>query len=241
MPIFERGETKLYYEEQGAGFPILLIAPGGMRSSVSFWEKTPWNPIAQLSPNYRVIAMDQRNAGQSTAPISAADSWHTYTEDQLALIDHLGVDTFHVAGMCIGGPYCMGLIQAAPQRVASAILFQTIGLSNNRQAFFEMFDGWAAELKPARPDVGDEAWESFKTNMYSGDFLFNVSKEFVSNCHTPLLVLLGDDLYHPQETSREIAELAPEATLVEYWKESEHHAAAKQAVESFLADNTPGS
>ena len=37
MPIFERGETKLYYEEQGAGFPILLIAPGGMRSSVSFW------------------------------------------------------------------------------------------------------------------------------------------------------------------------------------------------------------
>ena len=92
MPIFERGDTKLYYEEHGSGFPLLLIAPGGMRSSVSFWDKVAWNPITQLSPNYRVIAMDQRNAGQSTAPISGSDSWHTYTEDQLALMDHLGVD-----------------------------------------------------------------------------------------------------------------------------------------------------
>ena len=241
MPIFERGDTKLYYEEQGSGFPILLIAPGGMRSAVSFWEKTPWNPIEQLAPNYRVIAMDQRNAGQSVAPISAADGWHTYTQDQLALLDHLGVDKFHVAGMCIGGPYCMGLIQAAPQRVASAILFQTIGLANNKQAFFEMFDGWAAEMRSAHPEASADACESFKTNMFSGDFLFNVSREFVSKCETSLLVLLGNDLYHPEETSREVAELAPNATLVENWKELEHHPAAKQAVENFLADHTPSS
>ena len=239
MPIFERGDTKLYYEEQGSGFPILLIAPGGMRSAVPFWEKTPWNPITQLSPNYRVIAMDQRNAGQSTAPIGATDGWHTYTEDQLALLDHLGVDQFHVAGMCIGGPYCMGLIQAAPQRVASAILFQTIGLSNNKQAFFEMFDAWAAEMQPTHSEASADACESFKTNMFGGDFLFNVTKEFVSKCETPLLVLLGNDLYHPQETSREVAELAPNATLIENWKEPEHHPAAKQAVASFLAENTP--
>ena len=239
MPIFERDDTKLYYEERGEGFPILLIAPGGMRSAVPFWEKTPWNPIEQLAPNYRVIAMDQRNAGLSVAPIRATDSWHVYTQDQLALLDHLGVDRFHVAGMCIGGPYCMGLIQAAPQRVASAILLQTIGLSNNKQAFFEMFDGWAAEMRSTHSEVSADACESFKTNMFSGDFLFNVSREFVSKCETSLLVLLGNDLYHPQETSREVAELAPNATLIENWKEPEHHPAAKQAVESFLAENTP--
>ena len=67
MPIFTRGDIKLYYEEQGKGFPLLLIAPGGMRSAVSFWDKTPWNPITQLAPHYRVIAMDQRNAGRSSA------------------------------------------------------------------------------------------------------------------------------------------------------------------------------
>jgi pimeloyl-ACP methyl ester carboxylesterase len=239
MPIFKRDDIEIYYEEQGTGFPLLLIAPGGMRSAVSFWERTPWNPITQLAPTYRVIAMDQRNAGHSVAPIRATDSWHVYTQDQLALLDHLGVERFHVAGMCIGGPYIMGLIQAAPHRVVSAVVFQTIGLDNNRQAFFEMFDSWAAELKPKRPEVSEEAWESFKTTMYSGEFLFNVSREFVSSCKTPMLVLLGNDLHHPQASSRELAALAPNATLIEKWKEPEHQPAAKKAVENFLAEHTP--
>jgi len=239
MPIFKRDDVELYYEEHGAGFPILLIAPGGMRSAVPFWERTPWNPITQLAPHYRVIAMDQRNAGQSVAPIRATDSWHVYTADQLALLEHLKVDRFHIAGMCIGGPYIMGLIQAVPQRVVSAVVFQTIGLHNNRQAFFEMFDGWANELKTRRPDATEEALESFKKTMYGGDFLFNVSREFVSKCQTPLLVLLGNDLHHPAETSRELAALAPNATLIEHWKEPEHQPAAQQAVASFLAQHTP--
>jgi len=239
MPIFERDDVQLYYEEHGAGFPVLLIAPGGMRSAASFWEGTPWNPIEQLAPHYRVIAMDQRNAGRSVAPVRATDSWHVYTADQLALLDHLGVERFHVAGMCIGGPYIMGLIHAAPHRVTSAVVMQTIGLHNNRQAFFEMFDSWANELKPMRSGVSADAWEAFKQSMYSGEFLFNVSREFVSTCQTPLLVLLGNDLHHPAESSCELAALAPHATLIEYWKEPEHHAAVKQAVERFLAEHTP--
>lgn len=145
----------------------------------------------------------------------------------------------HGAGMCIGGPYIMGLIQAVPQRVVSAVVFQTIGLHNNRQAFFEMFDSWANELKPRRPDASEEALESFKKTMYSGDFLFNVSREFVAKCQTPLLVLLGNDLHHPAETSRELVALAPNATLIEHWKEPEHQPAVQQAVERFLAKHTP--
>ena len=239
MPIFKRDDVELYYEEHGAGFPVLLIAPGGMRSSVSFWERTPWNPIDQLAPHYRVIAMDQRNAGKSVAPVRATDSWHVYTADQLALLAHLGVDRFHVAGMCIGGPYIMGLIEAVPKRVASAVMFQTIGLDDNREAFFEMFDSWANELKSAHPEVSEAAWESFKTSMYGGDFLFNVSREFVSRCQTPLLVLLGNDVYHPESSSREVAALAPHATLIEHWKEPAHQPAAKKAVAEFLAKHTP--
>ena len=91
MPSFERGQTKLYYEETGTGFPILLFAPGGMRSAIGFWENSPWNPIKVLSPHFRVIAMDQRNAGRSTAPVTAGDGWHTYADDHVALLDHLGV------------------------------------------------------------------------------------------------------------------------------------------------------
>ncbi len=75
MPTFTRGDISLYYEEQGSGFPLLLIAPGGMRSAVSFWDKVAWNPIPFLSQHYRVIAMDQRNADHSVAPIPATDRW----------------------------------------------------------------------------------------------------------------------------------------------------------------------
>src|SRR5690606_37301096 len=87
VPAFEQGEIELYYEEHGRGFPVLLIAPGGMRSAVPFWERTPWNPIEDLAGEFRVSAMDQRNAGRSRAPIRGDDGWHVYTADQLALMD----------------------------------------------------------------------------------------------------------------------------------------------------------
>ena len=44
MPHFERRDIRLYYEESGSGFPVLLFAPGGMRSAIPFWENAPWNP-----------------------------------------------------------------------------------------------------------------------------------------------------------------------------------------------------
>jgi hypothetical protein len=105
--------------------------------------------------------------------------------------------------------------------------------------FFKMFDSWANELKPRQPDATDEALASFKKPMYGGDFLFNVSRESVSKCQTPLLVLLGNNLHHPAETSRTFAALAPNATLIEHWKEPDHQPAAQQAVARFLAEHTP--
>ena len=237
MPTYERDGAQIYYEERGSGFPLLLIAPGGMRSAISFWENTPWNPIEQLESSYRVIAMDQRNAGQSTAPVSADDGWHTYTADQLGLMDHLGIDRFHVAGMCIGGPYCLGLIQAAPDRVASATLFQTIGRDGNQDAFYAMFDDWAGPLKEK---MGEEsAWQGFRENMYGGDkVLFNVDADFVKTVATPLLVLKGDDLYHPASSSDLVAECAPNVTYIEDWKEGPARDAAMTAFADFLAANS---
>lgn len=237
MPTFSRGDVEIYYEEQGTGLPILLLAPGGMRSTIPSWETAmPWNLIEQLADDYRVITMDQRNAGRSSAPIQANDGWQTYTDDQLALLDHLGVDRFHVAGMCIGGPYCFSLIRRAPQRVASAVLFQTIGLTDNRQAFYTMFDAWAQELRDGGKSAPAEAWSSFREAMYGGDdLLFSVDEDFVKGCTTPLLVLMGDDEYHPQEASRRVAKLAPNATFVEHWKQEPHVRGAQTIVREFLA------
>lgn len=240
MPIFDDGERVIHYEDAGSGFPVLLIAPGGMKSSIAVWDAMPWNPVTGLADRYRVVAMDQRNAGQSSAPITADDGWATYTADQLALMDHLGIDKFHVMGMCIGGPYGFGLIEAAPNRVASATLFQPIGLDDNRQAFYDMFDGWAEELKAAGRDLSDDELASFRSNMYDGDaFLFNVDDDFVRACATPLLVLEGNDLYHPQSTSQRIRALAPNLTYVEHWKDSDSLPEALKVIDGFLAGNTP--
>ena len=243
MPSYQRvtesGIVSLYYEEEGEGFPVLLIAPGGMRSTLSAWQNAPWNPIAQLSANHHVIAMDQRNAGRSTGPITAEDGWRTYTEDQLALMNHLGIGRFHVAGMCIGGAYIGALLEAVPDRIVTAVIFQTIGLDDNRDAFMEMFDAWANELKPKRPDVKAEAWDSFRSNMYGGDKqFFSVGPE-AFRTETPLLALMGDDLYHPASASRVLVEAADNATLLETWKEEPARKVAMAKVEDFLLDNTP--
>ena len=234
MPYFVNGDVRIYYEESGSGFPVLLIAPGGMKSAIPVWANAPWHPVEQLTGEFRVIAMDQRNAGRSSAPVTGSDSWHVYTADQLGLMDHLGIDRFHVAGMCIGGAYALSLIRAAPERVASAVLFQPIGLSDNRDAFFAMFNGWAEDLKQRRDDVADADLDAFRGTMYGGDFVFSESREFVRGLSTPLLVLLGNDLYHPSSISREVVDLARNAELIERWKEPGDQPAAKARVLEFL-------
>lgn len=237
MAFFERDQIKIYYEEHGDGFPVLLFAPGGPRSAINFWEDGPFNPITELAPYFRVIAMDQRNAGQSTAPVSGDDGWHSYTADHLALLDHLGIERTHVMGACIGGPYCLGLMQTAPDRVTAGVLQQTIGLDNNREIFYKMFQAWADDIEGVHPEANDAAWQSFKSNMFDGDLDFNVGSEFVKSCSVPMLILMGDDAYHPQITSRTIAEIAPNAMLIEQWKAPEDDTVNK--IVNFLTTNTP--
>jgi pimeloyl-ACP methyl ester carboxylesterase len=233
MPTFNYGDVSLYYEEFGAGHPLLLFAPGGMRSTIEFWHRSPIDPTQDFAADFRVIAMDQRNAGQSHGPVSAADGWHTYTADHLALLDHLKIDRCHIMGGCIGSSYCLSLIKAAPTRVSAAVLQNPIGLHENRSAFREMFDGWAKELQASR-GMSDADWAAFRENMYGSDFVFSVSRDFVRACQTPMMLLCGDDLYHPAPISEEIARLAPNLEVVKSWKTADTAPAAATRIREFL-------
>ena len=236
MATYQRAAASIYYEDSGEDLPaLLLIAPGGMKSALNFWSNTPWDPREQLKGHFRVIAMDQRNAGKSTAKISAEDGWHTYLDDQLGLMDYLKISRFHVAGMCIGGPYCLGLIEAASDRVMSATLFQSIGLDQNRIAFYDMFDDWAIELQRKITGVSPDIWSSFRQNMYGGTkALFNVDEAFLNECTTPLMILMGNDLYHPESTSRLLAKTAQTTTFIEFWKEGQAREEAMTQCLEFL-------
>ena len=242
MPTFTRGETALHYEVHGSGHPLLLLAPGGMRSSIPFWERSPFHPLTELVDQFQVIAMDQRNAGASRAPISTADGWHTYTDDHLALLDDLGIECCHLHGGCIGGAFALSLIARAPERVSAAVLQQPIGLTaTNRHVFYELFDGWANELRQTRRGVPEQAWAPFRSRMFDGEFVFSVDRDAVRACPVPLLVLrsVEHDEYHPQEISDEIVRLSPRAELVPEWKTGAAVGRAVQRVREFLAEHTP--
>ncbi|MDQ4118252.1 MAG: alpha/beta hydrolase [Actinomycetota bacterium] len=243
MPQLERPGVSLYYEEHGpsspvSGVPILLIAPGGMRSTVEFWENAPWNPVEHLSDRYRVIAMDQRNAGRSVADVHGSDGWSDWTADHLALLDHLGVDTVAVLGMCIGGSYTASLLATAPQRIRAAVTLQPIGRDGNQERFDGMVDDWAAEIAADHPEATDADWAGLRRNLFGGGgVLFSVPDEALTRFTTPWLVLMGGDEAHPESASRRVAELAPGVTLVERWKAPEHVEAGKRAVDAFLAEH----
>ncbi len=239
MPVFERGETRIHWWEAGAGYPVLLFAPGGMRSAAALWGDSPFDPRRELAQSFRVISMDQRNAGRSTAPVTADDGWHTYAADHLALLDHLAIETCHVMGGCIGSSYCLGVLAADASRVSAAVLQNPIGRHENRALFHAMFDSWAEALMEERDDVHADALPPFRERMYGGGFTFNVDRDFVAGLETPLLILAGDDAYHPRPVAEEIASLAPRSELILEWKSEDAAPAAAAKVRAFLERHTP--
>ncbi len=130
MGFYERGDVKIRFEEAGSGFPLLLIAGGGLNSTISSLKNnSPFNPIEEFKDEYRCIFADLRNAegGQSSGPLEIDRPWDAFTDDHLGLMDHLGIDKFMVLGFCIGGPFIWNLLRRAPDRIVAGVLAQPSG------------------------------------------------------------------------------------------------------------------
>src|SRR5258706_7378693 len=123
MSFYEKGAVRIHFEEAGSGFPLLLIAGGGLNSTISGLARGPFNPIEEFKGEYRCIASDLRNAngGQSSGPLEIDRPWDAYTDDHLGLMDHLGIKKFMVLGFCIGGPLLWNLLRRAPDRIVAAL------------------------------------------------------------------------------------------------------------------------
>jgi pimeloyl-ACP methyl ester carboxylesterase len=242
MPTIQNNGATIYYEEHGKGFPILTFAPAGVKSTIAVWStpSAPINPMTEFSSSYRVIAMDQRNAGgKSRAPITVKDGWHSFTADHIAVLDHLKIERCHLYGQCIGGSFIMSLLKTQPHRVAGAVLAQPIGrvgpLKPGRAA---RFDEWAKGLTD-HPEATEAVLDALYQNLYAPGFLYCVDRAFVAGCKTPCLVLAGNDEAHPYPISEETAKLLPNAEFIPQWKEGAALEAAKKRVKEFLAKHTP--
>src|SRR5262245_49535612 len=133
--FYEKGNVRIRYEETGSGFPLLLIAGGGLNGSTidGIRGGNPFNTIEAFNGEFRCIYADLRNsAGQSTGPLEVARPWDSYTDDHLDLMDHLRIDTFMVLGFCIAGPFIWNLIKRAPNRAIAAVPAQPAGLRPER-------------------------------------------------------------------------------------------------------------
>jgi pimeloyl-ACP methyl ester carboxylesterase len=238
MPTFQHRDATIYYEEYGQGFPILTFAPAGLQSIIDVWHgsSAPVNPITEFAAGFRVIVMDQRNAGgRSRAPITAQDGWHTYTADHVALLDHLRVDRCHLYGQCIGGSFILSLLKVQPDRVASAVLAQPIGrVGPMPAARTARFETWAKSLTDHQ-EATEPVLDALFENLYGPGFVYSVDRAFVSSCGTPCLILAGNDDAHPLPISEELAKLLPSVEFIQEWKTGAALAAAKPRILEFLA------
>ena len=244
MPFYEKGAVRIHFEETGSGFPLLLIAGGGLNGSAigGLASGSPFNPIEEFKREFRCIASDLRNAsaGQSSGPLEADRPWDSYTDDHIGLMDHLGIDKFMVLGFCIAGPLIWNLLKRAPDRVVAAVLAQPSGSRPELRDYFydTNIKGWAPDLVKRRPDITMEAADKFLTKMYrtSPDFVFTVTRDFVRHCQTPVLILPDDIPAHPYAVAMEAAMLAPKAEVSIFpWKEpKERIPLAVRQIRSFL-------
>ena len=196
MGFYEKGDVRIHFEEVGSGFPLLVIAGGGLNSTIgNLTSNSPFNPMEEFKGEYRGIASDLRNAkdGQSSGPLEIDRPWDAYTDDHLGLMDHLGIDKFLVFGFCIGGPMIWNLLRRAPERIVAAVLAQPSGSRPEmRDLFYEgNMKNWGPELTARRTDITMEMVDKFLTRMYrtNPDFVFTVTRDFVRNCQTPVLIL----------------------------------------------------
>ena len=241
--FYEKGPVRIAYQETGAGLPLLLIAGGGLNSTISgLITGSPFNPIEEFKGEYRCIFADLRNAngGQSSGPLEIDRPWDSHADDQLGLMDHLGIDKFMVMGFCIGGPFIWNLLKRAPDRIVAAVQAQPSGSRPEmRDLFYDTnMKGWGPELVKRRPDITMEMVDKFVTKMYrtNPDFVFTVTRDFVRNCQTPVLILPDDIPAHPYAVAMEAAMLAPKAEVSIFpWKEpKERIPLAVRQIHSFL-------
>ena len=232
MAWFDHEGCSLHYEEYGHGNPLILIH--GLGSSSQDWEMQ----IPVLSRHYRLIVVDVRGHGRSDKPRERY-SIAGFTDDLIALIEHLNLPPAHVVGLSMGGMIAFQLAVDEPGRVRSLCIVNSAPevKVRSRDDYWQWFKRWSlmrvlslatigkalgAKLFP-KPEQADlrqkmaERWAKNDKRAYLASFDAIVGwgvQERLSRVICPTLVVSADRDYTPVSLKETYVRLLPDARLV---------------------------
>jgi 3-oxoadipate enol-lactonase len=236
VPSVRVGDIDVHYVEAGMGEPLLLIMGFG-------GDHTAWAfQTGAFARRYRVVAFDNRGAGQTSAP----DQPYTtamMAADARGLMDALGIDRAHVIGVSMGGMIAQELALAHPQRVRSLHLGCTfaradaymlalnaawrdmrIGLGRDQTLRTLALWLFAPTTYAERPDLVEMLLQNALANPYpqsvagflrQGEAIAThdaIDRLEAIRCPT-LVSVAEDDILTPPRFSRDIAKRIPGAEL----------------------------
>ena len=171
MPEVRANGVSLYYEEYGAGEPIVGIH--GTGSSVALWESA----AGVLGQHGRAIVYDRRGFGRSAQPSPFATDVHQQADDAAALIDALDAAPAIVIGRSQGGEIAVDLALRYPDRVRALALLEggALALGPQMQEWLadvdeQVFAAAEADIDTVgetmiRAVLGDEGWEAWPAEV----------------------------------------------------------------------------
>jgi len=209
-------DLELYYEEYGAGKPLVLLHGFGGCSQ-------NWHPFtAELSKHHRLIVADLRGHGYSTNP----DNTFTHREaarDVLVLLDTLGVDHFSAMGMSTGGMALLHMATRQPERIDSMVLisatshFPDQARAIMRRASFETMPPEVKEMYRECAERGDAQIRQLIgqfNGLHKNDDDMNFTAESLSTIEARTLIVHGDrDQFFPVEIAVSMFRAIPQAEL----------------------------
>jgi 3-oxoadipate enol-lactonase len=255
MPHADLNGLEIHYDVHGEGDPLLCVHGLGC-------DRRAW--VLQIQPfseNYKAVVFDNRDVGQSSlAPhdYSTADM----AQDVLALADHLGLDSFHLLGISLGGMVSQQVALAAPERVRTLTLAVTHGgVQKAGQLRGHLLGAYARHL-PLEDRVDNLLYlcytEAFFENQAMFEFMRNAllenpypqppeafARQAAAGAHHDVRDRLGEltmpvhvigaerDLMIPVWKSRELAALIPGSKLTII--EEQGHGVMWEAADRFNA------
>ena len=213
MPYADLDELRLYYEQYGAGAPLVLLHGGLHTIDLSFGVVIP-----ALVEHHRIIAVELQAHGR-TADIDRPMTFEALAADVVGLLDHLGIDRADVFGFSLGGLVTYQLLIAHPQRIGKAVV-AAADPHNHRggEAYPERLPS-AADFAAMRgrylaiaPDPSHFGAMMEKTAALVQGF-GGWTDEQVGSIEAPVLVLIGDTDFILVPDAAAAAELLPHGQL----------------------------